>query len=276
MDILSITLRPVAESVPRNFTILSSKGGFAENKMLGSSFIGNNFGQSLKSYPLSGHIGITLELEVRVYIWGQYGNIYQGVGIGNKSSNQSGWDLILEGSSKPTISPFNKSHTKEVQLGLGGLSYYADPVLANALYLENRGWQEEGNTAGYGFDTHQFDQNGYPKYLNTDASGNHKVLYAQPGQNSNDESDVYYRGRTTLTWEGDADIRITSATCISGNCTGSLVNGTRVYTISGSANTNGYLTKIYSINPSNYPKKIRIWMPDPSDPFNKSLTPING
>lgn len=277
LNITSIKLRPVAENGARNFTLFSSRNGFSAGNQIGSTLAGISFGSELVNYNISGHTNITTETEFRVYIWGTFGNIFQGVGIGNKNNVQTGYDLIIEGSATQTTTPFSPSVLKEAQLGLGGLSYYTDPVFCNALYLESRGWMQDGNYTTAAPDSPQFDSNGYPKYLLTNSvTGLPVPVFAQPGQNDNPECDVFYRGRTTLTWEGDADIRITSGTCISGNCTGRLVNGTRIYTIGGTGSINGHLVKIFDINPSNYPKKVRAWLPDPTDPFNKSLTPING
>lgn len=277
MSITSVKLRPIAEGGQRNFTLFSSRNGFSSGNQLGNTLTGAQFGSELVNYTIANHTGITSEIEFRVYIWGNFGNISQAVGIGNKNTNQTGFDLIIEGSTASSGgSTFTPSVLPEMQVGMGSVHYYTNPIFANALYIEDRGWMQNGSFTTYDPSSPQFDSNGYPKYLNT-VSGAVVPVFMQPGQNDGNDVDVYYRGRITLTWEGDADIRIPSgANCISGNCTGRLVNGTRVYTTPGTGGINGITVRIQEINNSNYPKKVRCWLPDPTDPYGKSLMPING
>lgn len=283
LTITGVKLRPVAESggsYPRNFTLFSNQLPYTAGNQLGS--VVGNIALNGPLLEISNfNIVSANEVEFRLYIWGNYANIFQGVGLGNRDLNQGGYDLVIEGYSGAIppvgLPPFAPQSMPEAQLGLSGVSYHTAPYFANAIYLESRGWMQDGGYITADPTSPQFDNNGYPKYLNTNtATGAVIPVFVQPGQNDNPDDDILYRGRVTLTWEGDADIRITSATCISGNCTGKIVNGTRVYTTPGTGAINGYTIKVMEINTANYPKKIRCWMPDPTDPWNKSLTPIGG
>jgi hypothetical protein len=96
LNITSIKLRPVAEGNARNFTLFSSKDGFSVGNELGNTLTGLSVGSGLVNYNIVGHTNITSETEFRVYVWGTFGNIYQGVGIGNRSTSQPAYDLIIE------------------------------------------------------------------------------------------------------------------------------------------------------------------------------------
>lgn len=162
--------------------------------------------------------------------------------------------------SAQTFTPLNT--VKDVQLGLGAIDYWYKPFFANALYMESRGWASTSTT--YPIQSDQFDADGYPLYLTTG-----QVLYVNPGQNSGTNK-AAYAGKVCLSWEGDADIRITSGTYLSGSAsTGSVVNGKRYYT---NTTTNGVRAEIRAINAANPPKNIKIWLNDLRDP-TKSLDP---
>lgn len=159
-----------------------------------------------------------------------------------------------------TFTPLNT--VKDVQLGLGAIDYWYKPFFANAMYMESRGWTTTNSS--YPTQSNQFDANGFPLYLTAG-----QVLYVNPGQNSGTNK-AAYAGKICLTWEGDADIRITSGTYLSGSVsTGSVVNGKRYYS---NTTTNGVRAEIRAINALNPPKNIKIWLNDLRDP-SKSLDP---
>ena len=164
---------------------------------------------------------------------------------------------------------FNYKNLPEIQLGLSPINYYSGPVFANALLIESRGWRDKTTNTTICTSSGQLDSNGYPLYLNAG-----QTLIAQPGQNGGATNSTLFNGKVCLTWEGDADIRLTNCgNPTEGSISGSIVNGRRVYNCT---TNNGYSIEIFTINPANYPKKIRIWMPDPSNPMNKSLEPLAG
>lgn len=152
---------------------------------------------------------------------------------------------------------------RQIQLGLSAIDYWYRPVFANAIYMESRGWMS--SSTSYPVQSNQFDSNGYPLYL---TSG--QTLYINPGQNSA-ANKTAYSGKVCLMWEGDADIRVTSGSFLSGSgiSTGKLVNGIRYYNNSA---TNGARIEIFAINADNPPKNIRLWLNDKRD-ANKTLAP---
>lgn len=152
---------------------------------------------------------------------------------------------------------------KQIQLGLSAIDYWYRPVFANAIYMESRGWMT--TSSSYPVLSDQFDSNGYPLYLTTGQN-----LYVYPGQNST-ANKTAYAGKVCLMWEGEADIRVSTGTYLSGSgtSTGSLVNGIRYY---NNSTTNGAQIVIYAINTANPPKNIRLWLNDKRD-ATKTLAP---
>ncbi len=166
------------------------------------------------------------------------------------------------------------------QLGVNvtGVNYYTTPFYANALKQGN-GWLEyTGSNWGTGVATYgnpQFDANGFPKYLNagTKLRG---IFYGLNANYSNRPSTWPARatlavGKFVVTWQGDADIRLSGGTFISaessGASTGRLVNGRRVYR---QTVLNSNIT-IEDINAANPITDIKVWMPNPADPQNQTL-----
>ena len=149
-----------------------------------------------------------------------------------------------------------------------GINYYSSAMFANALHqsgewlaFTNFDW---GNYIEY-WNQPQFNSNGYPRFLSGGIS-----LRAIPYGINNPENVDIVTGKFTLEWTGAADIRyggtfLTAES--SGAATGVLTNGRRVYR----ASTPQSLT-ILQINSNNPPTNIRLWMPDPADPQNRSLT----
>lgn len=258
VTITSVDLRPFSQNRVRYFALFSNVAGFSESNVLGIINFSGNFGSStLFNLSIANHANITSEVEFRIYIYG-YNSKYEACGL---SGSGAGADLQLNGTVEAAFTPIN-TH-KEVQLGLGGLAYYAKPLFANAMYMENRSWRPV-DTA-YPLQADQLDANGFPLYLTPG-----QQLYVQPGQNSAAHR-AAYGGRICLTWEGDADIRATSTYLTSPTpSSGSYVNGKRYY--NNGATPNGITVKVYAINPANPPKNIKIWLTDLRDP-SKSLDP---
>ena len=168
-------------------------------------------------------------------------------------------------------------------LGMNVGEYQNRPAFANALW-NGSDWiqmtnQTRQSSKVYFAGNPQFDTNGYPQYLNS----NTKLQISffsynanlSPSPSSWPDRSLLAGGHVVVTWKGDADIQDSSgggtflASESSGAQTGSLVNGRRVYLFSGSARVS-QLT-IYTINASNPVTDIKVWLPDPADPNNKSL-----
>ena len=172
------------------------------------------------------------------------------------------------------------TNLKPVGLGLGAFNYYSSGPFANTL-LTGGNWMEF--TTGWGaavafLNTDgtrnpQFDSRGLPRYLNP---GSRLRLLVWPYDSSNaigpNRSNAGI-GKWVITWQGDADIRLNGATFLSGEssgaATGSLVDGRRVYSMGGALQT-GHIT-VEAINPAAPVTDLKVWMPDPADPQNRSL-----
>lgn len=189
------------------------------------------------------------------------------------------------------LKAFDPKSVPLVGVGAGGIAYYTSPLFANAAYMEERNWQLVGNgNFQYSLvNPDQFDVNGYPKYL---LPG--QKLYIQPGQNMGYNSNGNrgtpfpyprrnrtFEGLVCITWEGNADIRLIGATFVSSLSgsvlsTGSYLDGKRYYRVGIGSNPNGYTVQIEALSSVTGLKKLRVWMPDPSDPNNKTLEPAFG
>ncbi|MDD2797680.1 MAG: hypothetical protein PHV20_03715 [Bacteroidales bacterium] len=157
-----------------------------------------------------------------------------------------------------------KNTTQELQLGISGIASYGKPLFANAMYDETRGWKSTNETS-FPLQSNQIGSDGYPLYLTPGQS-----LYVQPGQNSALNATAY-GGRICVSWEGEADITVVSATYLSGSpATGSVLNGKRFY--NNGTKPNGVYLKVISINAANPPKNIKIWLNDLRNP-SLSLDP---
>lgn len=169
---------------------------------------------------------------------------------------------------------------KPLCLGLGGFAYWSSGPFANTM-LSGGDWIEFapnqwGNNV-ISWNNPQFDTNGYPKYLNG-ANKLRMLMWVYGGNYSNRPSTWPVRnrqgyGKVTLTWQGDADVRINGSTEYlagesSGVATGRLVNGRRTYLFTTSIMS--HLT-VEEINPSNPITDIKVWLPDPADPNNRTL-----
>ncbi|MDD2797679.1 MAG: T9SS type A sorting domain-containing protein [Bacteroidales bacterium] len=153
------------------------------------------------------------------------------------------------------FTPLNSN--SKVQLGISGVSSYGRPLFANALYNEPRGWKS--SLTNQAVPTTQLSVDGYPLYLNTG-----EYIFVQPGQNAGLNASSY-GGRICVTWEGEADITIGSASYLGGStAAGLIVNGKRYF--NNGTNPNGIFVKIIGINKDNPPKNIKVWLNDLTNP----------
>ncbi|MDD6209079.1 MAG: T9SS type A sorting domain-containing protein [Bacteroidales bacterium] len=175
----------------------------------------------------------------------------------------------------------NPGSLPDLQIGLSGLAYYNSPYFANALLIEGRQWMKVG-TYDHFEKNGLYDQNGYPKWLpdTTSQYPDGTPLYMNPGMNAGNEKNGLYRGKMTLTWEGDGDVRLNGSFVAEESNTssgqGSYSNGKRIYIVGQNGIPNGVACTIYKINPANPPRNIKVWLPDPENPFAKSLAPDAG
>lgn len=161
-----------------------------------------------------------------------------------------------------------------------GLAYWATPYFANALWtggpwLEYADWEwgEEVST----WQNPQFDANGFPRYLNPGRRlrallfGLHTDVANRPP--TWPRRSTLADGHVVLTWLGDADIRLSNGTWradeSSGPETGRLVDGRRVYVLSGGEHLEWL--EVHDINPAAPVTRIRVWLSDPADPQHLSL-----
>lgn len=177
---------------------------------------------------------------------------------------------------------FNKSSLPDMQIGLSANAYYAQCNFANAIDCDERGWAS-ASTGNRSTRVGVYNADGYPKWLPDTTviypKGTPFIVY--PGQNADAGRNGLYRGVFCVSWIGEADVQLTGATFLSSspsanNSTGMMVNGKRYYIIGQASEPAGVKCSIREINPSNPPTKVRMWMPDPTDPFNKSLEPAVG
>ena len=174
--------------------------------------------------------------------------------------------------------------------GWGGTPHFCD-----FLKMEDRNWVMSGPNGSKSSVNGALDwvyqelnpalinSNGYPvsmpsgTFTLTDGSSapvpSGAILFATPGRNSTRPALESYLGRYVLSWEGDADIRLSSdfAEYVSGDApTGVLHNGSRVYTMRDIFWLNGLRVEVRGLG-SQPITDLRLSMPDPSDPWNKSL-----
>lgn len=161
----------------------------------------------------------------------------------------------------------------------GGISYWSHPVFANALYQGS--WLRfTGSAWGTGISpltSPQFNEDGYPQYLNPGERlrGLCYGLHVNYGNRPSTwpARNATARGKVVLTWKGEADITLNGGSFLaaesSGGSSGMLVDGRRVYRFTGNSTLEFIL--VNAINPANPITDIKVWLPDPTDPANKSL-----
>lgn len=149
-----------------------------------------------------------------------------------------------------------------------GISYWGGVMFANALHhggewLAFSGF-DWGSYTNY-WNNPQFDAHGYPRYLTNGLS-----LRTIPYGVNNDENQDVVTGQFVLEWDGAADIRYGGSYLTaksSGPATGVLTNGRRVYQAS-----QPFSLQVVQIQTSHPLSSIKLWLPDPADPQNRSLT----
>ena len=154
----------------------------------------------------------------------------------------------------------------------GAPAYWDRPYFANGMasgYWVDQSWRPLSYA-----DDPQFDANGYPQFLRAGqtlrgiVSGLNSGYLGVPS-NWPDVAAIF-RGHLVLTWRGNADLRL-QGPCVyrtaesSGPRTGLLLDGRRVYVCTAAS---GYFSVAAIASPIT---DIKLWLPDPADPQNRSL-----
>lgn len=171
-------------------------------------------------------------------------------------------------------------------------TYWESSYFANALYGAN-GWMEFRpgewgsfvdirSTDVFGSDgTDQFDAHGNPRYLRTADDGQTLHLRAiitglhmnLPRPSAWGDRSAHLEGLVTVTWSGEADITLNGGTFVpsasNGAESGLLVDGRRTWLLSNGERPNWI--QLWDLNTANPPTDIRVWLPDPADPTNRTL-----
>ena len=181
-------------------------------------------------------------------------------------------DAVSEAVTVTLSRPTTNSRTLPV-LGIhpGGIAYWDNPYLADAMATAS--WLEFSEytwgSAVQVWNNPQFDDNGYPRYLNP----GFYLRAMLTGLHMEDTRLV--TGHVVLTWKGNGDLRLSDngdrylADESNGEQRGSLLDGRRVYRFPTGDHVS--TLEIRAIDPQNPITEIHVWLADPSDPQNRSL-----
>lgn len=175
---------------------------------------------------------------------------------------------------------FDPAALRPVGLGLGGINYWTAAPFANGARNTGSAWLEYTTDWGSSvslWNNPQFDVNGYPRWLNPGRKLRLMVfaLHAETADRpaSWPSRTRPARGKITLTWRGEADIRPNTGAFLaaesSGAATGLLVNGRRTYRVTSSAGLTDL--RVEALNSNNPLTELRVWLPDPANPDNATL-----
>lgn len=166
-------------------------------------------------------------------------------------------------------------------IGHGGYNYWTSSPFANTVHTGSQWVEFSGESWGRplffftedGERNPQFNEQGLPLYLNENTHLRLLVWpfhHGEPGAPFRAGSGV---GIWTVTWEGEADIRLATGTFMpeasNGAAKGSILNGRRVYRMA-SENVQGHLL-LFSIDPERPLTALNVWLPDPAAPEERSL-----
>ncbi len=186
------------------------------------------------------------------------------------------------------ILPTNEKLKNITPIGIhpGGIAgWTGDPYFSNFIKMDDRNWLiNGGNWEG-------IIQKLNPRLINRDGfpismpSGSYVkrngvaalvpkdgYLFTNPGQGGDLAARKTYLGRYVLEWKGEADIRAGAGMeYLSGDSrTGTILDGRRVYRTKRLPQPNGVRVEIRAIGKPPI-TDIRLSMPDPKDPWKKSL-----
>ncbi|MBN2369620.1 MAG: hypothetical protein JXO72_03960 [Vicinamibacteria bacterium] len=178
---------------------------------------------------------------------------------------------------------FTAESLPQVGQNPGGIAYWETPYFGNAMY-NGGGWMEyaegEWGTDLSLWQNPQFDENGFPKYLNPGRKlraityALHSI-YGDARPATWPVRDRLGQGRIALTWKGNADVRLDGGGVFlpgpsSGPETGRLLDGRRIYLYEGDGNHVSWLD-IHDIDSADPITDIKVWLADPADPTSSSL-----
>lgn len=186
--------------------------------------------------------------------------------------------LLLSFGSASAAVPENP---RPVGMGLGGFNYWSSGPFANTMLTATDwlafGSGEWGSRVFYEGNP-QFDENGYPRYLNDGEKLRTLMWPYHAGHIDGGNATLPPRTRTgtgkwVVTWEGNADLRLETGVFLpgdsSGPATGSIVNGRRAYQVGG-GDSLGHLV-VHAVDAANPVTSIQVWLPDPEAPDTRSL-----
>ncbi|NOU35753.1 MAG: hypothetical protein HOO88_03135 [Kiritimatiellaceae bacterium] len=151
---------------------------------------------------------------------------------------------------------------------------YSAAYFANALSADNQGWKFISGGTGV-YPTNQLNKFGYPTVLIATATQVVQVLQNSVTPVNKPDSwpdgSGLYAGQIVITWKGGADVRSANGTYVAAKstvaATGVATNGTRVYTLAPGLRPS---VNIYALGATPL-TDVKCWLPDPTDPNNKSL-----
>jgi len=182
--------------------------------------------------------------------------------------------LLITISIIPISNAVNKSWFNPVWFHGYGISYWGQTHFANWLYSTSWEWEDIKKHVKISHinKPDQINKNWYPIFLNKG-----QILEIIPWQNmgiwnrpkSWPRINQQYTWRVKLTWKGNADIRVINWNQVFWSKTGSEINWIREYIMDKS--WNGVRIQIHHIDINNPITDIKLWLPDPTDPNNKTL-----
>ena len=186
------------------------------------------------------------------------------------------------------VIPINEKLKNIPPIGLhpGGIAgWTGDPYFSDFIKMDDRNWLINGGTWEgiiQEFNPTLINRDGYPIAMPVGTYKDKKgvtviipkgaYFFTNPGQGGDLAARKAYLGRYVLEWKGEADIRAGEGMeYISGDAErGTLLNGRRVYRTKKVAQPNGVRVEVRAIGKTPI-TDIRLSMPDPKDPWKKSL-----
>ncbi|HEY5611296.1 MAG TPA: hypothetical protein VIL97_08825, partial [Thermoanaerobaculia bacterium] len=181
--------------------------------------------------------------------------------------------LVLPAAPLAIAQPFSTSMLRPVGYHPSPIFYFNVPYFADA-FAQGEGWRSfTGSEFGTPIEITgpQFDENGYPKFLNP----GQKLRAIVFGLNIDNpfrpaawpSRETLARGRTIVTWKGNADIRLVNCTFVAtgsnGGETGSIADGRRIYLCTGPGQSTQSI-EVQSM--ATAITEIHVWLAPPDNP----------
>ena len=104
LSIDSIKIRPFSQNQVRNFTLMSSVGGFTNGNEIQTIQSAGQSGTALQKIVVAGISNQSTAIEFRVYVWGP-ANVWEAFGLGNGDGGITPKDLLVYGKIKSSALP---------------------------------------------------------------------------------------------------------------------------------------------------------------------------